>query len=168
MDGVTINDNTITGTLKYVTGYTEFNPSEPDEQEGNYLALDFADSFTDGTVTSIQVTHTGGEQKSVTLNSGDSYYVLRVVDPNDVITATPTGSGELQSRTLTLAVTLEPNPSLEANSISTLSNEEVEYTQEQLEAMTVNDIKSLAEEKGYTITKTLKAEIVEEFLQQQQ
>lgn len=166
MDNVTIEGDTVKGTLKYVTGYTEFNPSEPEKQEGNYLALDFADSFTDGTVTSISVSNTDGEPK--TLNSDTTYCVLRIDNPSDVITATPTGSGELQSRTITLAVTLEPNPSLEANAL-TLSNDINEkYTQEQLEGMTVNDIKALASEKGYLITKTLKADIIEEFLQQQQ
>lgn len=33
--------------------------------------------------------------------------------------------------------------------------------------MTVAQIKSLAAEQGYNITKTLKAEIIEEFLEQQ-
>lgn len=38
------------------------------------------------------------------------------------------------------------------------------YTQTELEAMTVDQIKALAEERGYTITKTVKAEIITEFL----
>jgi hypothetical protein len=33
--------------------------------------------------------------------------------------------------------------------------------------MTIKDIKALAEERGYTITKNLKADIIEEFLAQQ-
>lgn len=33
--------------------------------------------------------------------------------------------------------------------------------------MTIVQIKSLASERGYSITKTLKAEIIEEFLNQQ-
>lgn len=38
------------------------------------------------------------------------------------------------------------------------------YTQEELEAMTVDQIKAAAAAKGYTITKTVKAEIITEFL----
>ena len=41
------------------------------------------------------------------------------------------------------------------------------YTQEELEAMTVNEIKALATERGYSITATLKAEIIQQFLTQQ-
>ena len=33
--------------------------------------------------------------------------------------------------------------------------------------MTINEIKALAEELGYTITETTKAAIIEEFLEQQ-
>lgn len=42
------------------------------------------------------------------------------------------------------------------------------YTKEELETMTIDAIKSLAAEKGYTITKTAKAEIIAEFLEQQE
>lgn len=38
------------------------------------------------------------------------------------------------------------------------------YTEEELTAMKIDDIKALAAEKGITITKTVKAEIIEEFL----
>lgn len=166
-DGITLS-----GNLKYVTGYTEFNGSDPEEQEGNYLVLDFADSFTDGKVTSIEISHTGGNQKKATLTSDDSYLVLRVVDPADVITATPTGTdGELQPRTIRLAVTLEEKTDDE-NGLSTMSlnDETVDntvYTQEMLESMTVSKIKEIAEEKGYKITKIIKADVINEFLSQQ-
>lgn len=43
----------------------------------------------------------------------------------------------------------------------------VKYTAEDLSAMTIAQIKSLASELGYSITKTLKADIIEEFLAQQ-
>ena len=41
------------------------------------------------------------------------------------------------------------------------------YTQADLEAMTIAEIKAIAEERGYTITETLKADIITEFLTQQ-
>ena len=45
--------------------------------------------------------------------------------------------------------------------------EEEIYTQADLEALTIAQIKELAEDKGITITKTRKAEIIAEFLAQQ-
>ena len=41
------------------------------------------------------------------------------------------------------------------------------YTAEQLSGMTIDSIRALAKEKGYVITKTVKAEIIVEFLEQQ-
>lgn len=41
------------------------------------------------------------------------------------------------------------------------------YTQEQLETKTIDEIKAIANERGYEITKTVKAEIITEFLAQQ-
>ena len=42
------------------------------------------------------------------------------------------------------------------------------YTQEELEALTIAQIKGIAEERGYTITATRKAEIIAQFLEQQE
>ena len=172
MNNIEFDGTTLSGNLKYVTGYTEFNGSDPEEQEGNYLVLDFADSFTDGKVTSIEISHTGGNQKKVALTSGDSYLVLRVVDPQDVITATPTGTdGELQPRTIRLAVTLEEKAegqnTLSVMSLSEDTIDDTVYTQEMLESMTVSKIKEIAEERGYKITKVIKADVINEFLSQQ-
>lgn len=41
------------------------------------------------------------------------------------------------------------------------------YSEETLKNMTIAEIKAVADELGYTITKTIKADIIEEFLQQQ-
>ena len=41
------------------------------------------------------------------------------------------------------------------------------YTEAQLSDMTINNISALAEARGYVITKTVKAEIIAEFLEQQ-
>jgi len=58
--------------------------------------------------------------------------------------------------------------------VSTEESTEVEentetkaYTSEELNAMTVAQIKALATELGYTITATTKANIIAEFLEQQ-
>lgn len=44
---IQIKDNKITGTLNYIEGFTEFNGSDPTEQEGNYLFLNFKDTVAD-------------------------------------------------------------------------------------------------------------------------
>lgn len=55
--------------------------------------------------------------------------------------------------------------------ISTQSNDDPEiletYTESQLSRMKIDDIKAVAETKGYIITKEAKAEIIAEFLEQQ-
>ena len=47
------------------------------------------------------------------------------------------------------------------------SGSETVYTQEELEALTIARIREIAGDKGYVITKTKKADIIEEFLEQQ-
>lgn len=42
------------------------------------------------------------------------------------------------------------------------------YTDEDLNSMTISEIKSLAAEMGYSITATKKADIIEEFITQQE
>lgn len=83
-DDVVINTNRkIGGTLHYVTGYTEFNSSEPTEQEGNYLALDFSDNWlgdTDPTTFTVELK--GGTKGPVTLTELDAFCVFRVTNPN--------------------------------------------------------------------------------------
>ena len=44
---IQIKDDKITGTLNYIEGFTEFNGSDPTEQEGNYLFLNFKDTVAD-------------------------------------------------------------------------------------------------------------------------
>lgn len=43
----------------------------------------------------------------------------------------------------------------------------MKYTQGDLEIMTISEIKALADNLGYTITRTRKSEIIEEFLKEQ-
>lgn len=53
------------------------------------------------------------------------------------------------------------------NADITDSLEDKEYTQDELSALTIEKIKGLAAFRGYTITKTTKDEIIQEFLAQQ-
>lgn len=61
---VKIGASAITGTSKYVTGYTGFS-SKPEEQEGNYLAIHCAAPEADR----ITVELVGGTKGPVTLDS---------------------------------------------------------------------------------------------------
>lgn len=74
---VTVGETDITGTLHYVTGYTGFNGSEPDEQEGNYLALQFTcDPWPD----ELTVELVGGTKGEVTLSEEDDFCIFRIAN----------------------------------------------------------------------------------------
>lgn len=73
--GITISGNEISGTLKYVTGYTGFS-SVPAEQSGNYLALKFDSEPEDAEIT---VELLGGTKGPVTLDE-DRIHVLRIAN----------------------------------------------------------------------------------------
>lgn len=112
-DDVVINTNRkIDGTLHYVTGYTEFNSSEPTEQEGNYLALDFSDNWlgeTDPTKFTVELKD-GKKGPVTTLTDGDAFYVFRVTNPNtqsiEVVSTDSTGTTTV--RYSLKGLTLEP------------------------------------------------------------
>lgn len=73
-ENVEIGEDAITGTLKYVTGYTGFS-GDASQQEGNYLALHFASDVEDAT---IAVELVGGDVgHPVTLDT-DGIIVLRI------------------------------------------------------------------------------------------
>lgn len=44
---------------------------------------------------------------------------------------------------------------------------EKNYTEQELEKMTVSSIKKIASDRGYSITKTLKSDIISEFIKEQ-
>ena len=51
--------------------------------------------------------------------------------------------------------------------ISEMTFTEKVYTSDDLNSLTIDQIKAIATQRGYTITKTLKADIIAEFLTQQ-
>lgn len=104
----TVGDSAITGTLNYVTGYTGFNGTDPSEQEGNYLALEFlAEPWPD----TLTVELVGGEKGPVTLTEGtDDYCVFLVTDNSSQqikVKATVGESSEEKTYSLT-GLTLTP------------------------------------------------------------
>lgn len=73
-ENVTVSGGVIGGNLHYVTGYTGFS-GDPDLQEGNYLAVHFADDEAD----SISVRKIGTADDPVALDA-DGLLVMRVGD----------------------------------------------------------------------------------------
>jgi hypothetical protein len=90
--GVSVNNRrkTISGNIKYVTGYTGFS-GDPAEQEGNYLCVHFATEAEDTTIT---VAIIGGDHGPVTLDP-DGILVARIknTDQKLQVTATKDGAG---------------------------------------------------------------------------
>lgn len=73
---MTVGDNAITGTLNYVTGYTEFS-SNVEEQSGNFMALKMTADPSDA-ITTVEVIN-GTVGHPVTLDA-DMNIVLRIVN----------------------------------------------------------------------------------------
>lgn len=71
--GVVVGDYSIDGTLNYVSGYTQFS-SNPDEQEGHYLAL----KFTADTGATVKVNFEPSGGKPMVDITSDMYLVARV------------------------------------------------------------------------------------------
>lgn len=83
--------------------------------------------------------------------------------PNPVNAMVPDASKRCPFAILTSAVS---SASINAYSLDDIQKDEV-YTEVQLSNMKIDAIKALATAKGYVITKTVKAEIIAEFLEQQ-
>jgi hypothetical protein len=89
--GVVFGENAITGTLKYVTGYTGFDESNPENQQGNYIA--FKSETPNLSTETITVEVVNGYSGPVTLDS-DGVVVLRIADKDTQsikVTATRAG-----------------------------------------------------------------------------
>lgn len=101
---VKVSRTAVTGTLKYVTGYTGFNSSEPIEQEGNYLALDFSTDM-DAAGATVTVELVGGTKGPVQLTHPDDMFcVFRVTDKNTQnIRVKATKDGATSTRELDLS-----------------------------------------------------------------
>lgn len=88
--GVAVDNNahTITGTLKYVTGYTGFS-GDPAEQSGNYLAVHFATEEEDTTIT----VHIIGSPNPPTTLDPDGINIFRIKNKNQQIQVVATKDG---------------------------------------------------------------------------
>ncbi len=86
---ITVGSNAITGSLKYVTGYTGFS-SVTDEQSGNYLVIHCAADDAD----SITVEVVGGDKGPVTLDA-DGIIILRIKNNSQRVRVTAYKGGEV-------------------------------------------------------------------------
>ncbi len=87
--------------------------------------------------------------------------------PNPINAMVPDKTKRCPFAILTSAASGASVASYSADEIPGVDQENNIYTESQLSGMKIDDIKALAEEKGYIITKTVKAEIITEFLEQQ-
>ena len=101
-EDVTIGSDAICGTLHYVTGYTGFS-GDPEEQEGNYLAL----HFEDDDATSISVKVIGSDYGPVTLDE-DGLLVVRIRDVATGIDVWTVKDGVTYQNRYEFHLTLEP------------------------------------------------------------
>jgi len=105
-NNINVSDTGITGTLKYVTGYTGYS-SDPAEQNGNFLALKF--SAPTGATTTIELL--GGTTGVKTLDS-DMNAVVRITNKRSqkIKVVSTTSGGDKLTKVLDLSLlTLETN-----------------------------------------------------------
>lgn len=100
---VVVGDSEITGTLHYVTGFTNFS-SVPTDQEGHFLALKFSD--TEDATTTVEIV--GGTKGPVTLDS-DKNWVGRIESGDTAIKVVTTKGDVSLTQTYGItSLTLEP------------------------------------------------------------
>ena len=98
-ENIEIGESTITGKLLYVDGYTGFS-SNVAEQEGNYLALQFACDVPDAVVTTQLVGGTSGEK----ILDSDMNCVYRVTAPaTQAVKVTATKDKDVLTKTFSLS-----------------------------------------------------------------
>ena len=103
-EDVNASDGVISGTLKYVSGYTGFS-GDPDEQAGNYLALVI--EAADGDTITAELTN--GNHGPVTLDA-DGILIARISDKDAqelIFTATGADGTTEQKRFSLSGLTLE-------------------------------------------------------------
>ena len=101
---IVIGENAISGSLKHVTGYTEFS-SKSSEQEGHYLALKFDVTPADA-VTTVELV--GGTKGPVTLDADKNIVLLIKSNTTQSIKVVSTNDGASVTKTYTLTgLTLE-------------------------------------------------------------
>ncbi len=118
------------------------------------MALKFIDIPADATSVKVGLNPSVSSGLVEIINDPDKNGAFKVTDKEGqkfrVVTTTPNGQTSKEY------------------DLSGLILEAPVYTAEDLSDMTINQIKALAAELGYTITKSTKADIIAEFLEQQE
>ncbi len=83
---IVVNETNVTGTLNYVEEFTEFNETDPLEQEGNFIVLK-VDEATKGKTVTAKITGTGTKGKSVKLDE-DGVLICKIANNDNKITFT--------------------------------------------------------------------------------
>ena len=100
---VVVGDSEITGTLHYVTGFTDFS-SVSTEQEGNYLALKF--DYVEDATTTVEIV--GGTTGPVALDEDKNWVGLIKNNKTQSVKVVMTKSDASVEKTYTLtSLTLE-------------------------------------------------------------
>lgn len=95
----------------------------------------------------VTASYNDGTSKAVTGYTFSPNGALTTSDTTITVSYTEDGVTETATQAITVAIKI--------------------YTQTELDAMTIQQITDIADERGYTITQTLKADIINEFLTQQ-
>ena len=98
-ESVFVNENSVQGILNYVTGYTQFD-SNPELQEGHYLALKFEAS--DGATVTVQTIGGVDDTRVVTLDQ-DMNMVIYVKSTKEKIRVTCSLNGDVITRTISFS-----------------------------------------------------------------
>ena len=144
-DSVTVEGSRVFGTSKYVEEISQFDLS----LGHHFVVLHITAEGADKIEASMDPTKGSG---LVELDSS-GVVVFQMKDD--------------QSERVKIVVTKDDVSQTAYYDISEMIFEAKTYTEGELTAMTIDQIKALAASLGYTITKSLKADIIEEFLEQQ-
>ena len=90
--GITIGNDSISGTLNYVSDYTGFSGNVA-EQSGNYLALHIGVPEVSTDDYTVQVRLIGGDHGAVTLDS-DGIIIFRIKNVNQKVEIVASADGQ--------------------------------------------------------------------------
>ena len=108
-DGINVGSDAITGTLKYVTGYTGFS-SDPALQEGNFLAVNLANNdYSNFTSVKIGLDPSQGSGLVEIIDDPDKNGVFRIASASQSFKIVSTSvDGIINTQTFDLSgLTLE-------------------------------------------------------------
>ena len=98
-ENLAINNGVASGTLHYISGWTEFS-SKPAEQSGNYIALK-VNNVPEGAV--ITYKKHGGSASPVTLDDDRNIVVICTNKPDAVLDFTVTVGGQSETKSVSLS-----------------------------------------------------------------